>query len=90
MVDFTILDKSLKTSWVKGFCEADGIKWCSVFSSVTAQYGDRFIFECNFHTRDLNLTSRVPSFYSDILTVWQELHSKNPSTTMEYLRETVS
>lgn len=26
-------------------------------------------------TRDLNLTSRVPTFYRDILTVWQELHS---------------
>ena len=75
MVDFTILDKSLKAAWVKRFCEADGSKWCSVFSSVIAQYGGRFIFECNFDIRDLNLASRVPSFYRDILTVWQELHS---------------
>ena len=89
MVDFTILDKSLKDAWVKRFCEADGSKWCSVFSSVIAQYGGRFIFECNFDIRDLNLTSRVPSFYRDILTVWQELHSKNPSTTMEYPHETI-
>ena len=62
MVDFTILDKSLKAAWVKRVCEADGSKWCSVFSSVTAQYGGRFIFECNFDTRDLTFTSRVPSF----------------------------
>ena len=89
MVDFTILDKSLKAAWVKRFCEADGSKRCSVFSSVIAQYGGRFIFECNFDIRDLNLASRVPSFYRDILTVWQELHSKNPSTTMEYLHETI-
>ena len=25
MVDFTILDKSLKAAWVKRLCEADGI-----------------------------------------------------------------
>ena len=90
MVDFTILDKALKAAWVKRLCEADGSKWSSVFSSVTAQYGGRFIFECNFDTRDLNLTSCVPSIYGDILTVWQELYySKNPSTTMEYLNETI-
>ena len=60
MVDFSIVDKSLKAAWVKRFYEADGSKWCSVLASVTAQYGGRFIFECNFDTCDLNLTSRVP------------------------------
>ena len=60
MVDFSIVDKSLKAAWVKHFYEADGSKWCSVLASVTAQYGGRFIFECNFDTCDLNLTSRVP------------------------------
>ena len=89
MVDFSIVDKSLKTAWVKRFYEADGSKWCSVFASVTAQYGGRFIFECNNDTRDLNLTSCVPSVYRDILAAWQEFHSKNPSTTMEYLHETI-
>ena len=72
MVDFTILDKSLKAAWVKRFYEADGSKWCSALSSALAQYEGRFIFECNFDTRDINLTSHVPSFYRDIQTVWQE------------------
>ena len=48
----------------------------------TAQYS-------NFDTSDFNLTSHVPSFYRDIRTVWQELHSMNPSTTMEYQHETI-
>ena len=47
MVDFTMLDKSLKAAWVKRLCEAAGSGWCSVFSSVTSQYGGRFIFDCN-------------------------------------------
>ena len=41
MVDFSIVDKSLKAAWVKRFYEADGSKWCSVLASVTAQYGGR-------------------------------------------------
>ena len=61
MVDFTILDKSLKATWVKHLQETDGSKWCSVFSSVISQYGGRFIFECNFDTQDFNLTTHVGS-----------------------------
>ena len=89
MVDFSIVDKSPKAAWVKRFYEAEGSKWCSVFASVTAQYWGRFIFEFYYDTRDLNLTSCVPSFYRDVLAAWQELHSQNPSTTMEYLHETI-
>ena len=62
MVDFTILDKSLKAAWVKRLHEADCSKWCSLFSSVISQYGGRFIFECNFDTHDLNLTTQVSRF----------------------------
>ena len=51
IVDFTILDKSLKAAWVKRLQEADGSNWCSAFSSVISQYGGRFIFECIFDTR---------------------------------------
>ena len=67
MVDFTILLKSLKATWVKRFCKADGSKLCSVFSSIIAQYGGQFIFECNFDTRDLNLASRAPSHYLGLI-----------------------
>ena len=63
---------------------------CLLLSFINlTQYGSRFIFECNFDARDLNLTSHVPSFYRNILTVWQELRSKNPSTIMEYKTETI-
>ena len=40
-------------------------------------------------THDLNLTTHVPRFYRDILTVWRELHAKNLSTIMEYQHETI-
>ena len=57
MVDFNILEKSLKAAWVKSLHETHGSKWCSVFSSVISQYGGPFIFECNFDTHDLSLTT---------------------------------
>ena len=74
MVDFTMAVKSLKAPWVKRLYEADGSKWCSLFSSAISQYGGRVIFDCNFDIRDLTLVPHVPKFYRDILTVWQELH----------------
>ena len=72
MVDFTILLKSLKAAWVKRFCKADGSKLCSVFSSIIAQYGGQFIFECNFDTRDLKFgltCTKLLQRYTDCLTV---------------------
>ena len=79
MVDFTMMDKSLKAVWVKRLYEAGDSKWCSLFSSATSQYGGWFLLECNFKALDLNFASYVPSFYIEILTVWQEPHSKDPS-----------
>ena len=62
MVDFNMVAKSLKAAWVKRLCVGDSSKWCSLFSSVTFQYGGRSIFDCNFDTRDLNFASHVPKF----------------------------
>ena len=45
MVDFNKVVKSLKAAWVKRLCGGDGSKWCSLFSSVTFQYGGRAIFD---------------------------------------------
>ena len=49
----------------------------------------RFLLECNFNAPDLNFASYVPSFYKEILTVWQELHSKDPSSAKEYENEII-
>ena len=67
MVDFTMMDKSLKAAWVKRLYEAGDSKWCSLFSSATSQCGGSFLLECNFNALDLNFASYVPSFYKEIL-----------------------
>ena len=83
MVNFTILDRSLKAALVTHtFMKLTVVSNAPSSPLFTAQYS-------NFDTSDFNLTSHVPSFYRDIQTVWQELHSMNPSTTMEYQHETI-
>jgi len=48
-----------------------------------------FLLECNFNALDLNFALYLPSFYKEILTVWQELHSKDPSSAKEYENEII-
>ena len=67
MVDFVLMDKSLKAAWAKRLCEAGDSKWCAAFSLATTHLGGTFLFECNFDIHDLNLSSELPSFYKEIL-----------------------
>ena len=90
MIDFKMIDKALKAAWVKRLYDATpNSKWCSLFSSEMSRYGGPFLFECNFNAQDLNIAAHVPSFYKDVLNAWQELHSKNPSHTIEYMNEII-
>ena len=90
MIDFKMIDKALKAAWVKCLYDATlDSKWCSLFSSKMSHYGGPFLFECNFNAQDLNIAAHIPSFYKDVLNAWQELHSKNPSHTIEYMNEII-
>ncbi|KAL9987009.1 hypothetical protein ACROYT_G001243 [Oculina patagonica] len=89
MVDFVMMDKSLKAAWAKRLCEAGDSKWCAAFSLATTHLGGTFLFECNFDIHDLNLPSELPSFYKEILSAWQEIHSTDPSSADEYRNEII-
>ena len=90
MIDFKMIDKAVKAAWVKRLYDAtSNSKWCSLFSSEMSRYGGPFLFECNFNAQDLNIAAHVPSFYKDVLNAWQELRSKNPSHTIEYMNEII-
>ena len=89
MVDFVMMDKSLKAAWAKRLCEAGDSKWCAAFSLATTHLGGTFLFECNFDIHDLNLSSELPSFYKEILSAWQEIQSTDPSSADEYGNEII-
>ena len=89
MVDFVMMNKSLKAAWAKRLCEAGDSKWCAAFSLATTHLGGTFLFECNFDIHDLNLSSELPSFYKEILSAWQEIHSTDPSSADEYGNEII-
>ena len=89
MVDFVLMEKSLKAAWVKRLCQAGDSKWCAAFFSFTAHLGGTFLFECNFDIHDLNLSLKFPLFYKEILSAWQEIHSTEPSSADEYESEII-
>ena len=90
LIDFKMIDKALKAAWVKRLYDATpDSRWCSLFSFEMSRYGGPFLFECNFNAQDLNNVAHVPSFYKDVLHAWQELHSKNPSHTIEYMNKII-
>ena len=67
MVDFVLMEKSLKAAWVKRLCQAGDSKWCAAFFSFTAHLGGTFLFECNFDIHDLNLSLKFPLIHTDTL-----------------------
>ena len=89
MVDFVLMEKSLKAAWVKRLCQAGDSKWCAAFFSFTAHLGGTFLFECNFDIHDLNLSLKFALFYKEILSAWQEIHSTEPSSADEYENEII-
>ena len=89
MVDFVLMEKSLKAAWVKRLCQAGDSKWCAALFSFTAHLGGTFLFECNFDIHDLNLSLKFPLFYKEIFSAWQEIHSTEPSSADEYENEII-
>ena len=89
MVDFVLMEKSLKAAWVKRLCQAGDSKWCAAFFSFTAHLGGTFLFECNFDIHDLNLSLKFPLFYKEIFSAWQEIHSTESSSADEYENEII-
>ena len=90
MVGFTIMDKPLKQPGSNAFMKLTVVNRAP--SSPLLQLNTGVPLSSNViltHRHDLNLTSHVSSIYRDILTVWHQLHSKNPSTAMEYKHETI-
>ena len=48
------------------------------------------MYDCNFHTRArVKFGFTCAKVYRNLFTVWQELHSKNPSIVKDYQHEAI-
>ena len=94
MINFVHVEKSLKAAWVNRYCSSENSDWCSSENSdwcafldfKLEEFGGPFSFQCNYDLKSLGLAD-FPPFYRNILSVWQELHSKTPHNIKEMKEE---
>ena len=86
MVNFAGVVKSLNIAWVNRYCKATDSHWCAFLDSMLSKVGGAFLFQCNYELKLLDLKN-LPSFYKNVLAVWQELNSKEPIDVKEIQHE---
>ena len=86
MINFVHVEKSLKAAWVNHYCSSDNSDWCAFLDFKLEEFGGPFLFQCNYDLKLLGLAD-LPPFYRNILSVWQELHSKTPHNIKEMKEE---
>jgi len=83
MIDFTLMNKALKSIWIKRFHQSENSTWTVIpTDEATLHLGDlTFLATCNCYSNDLNIKG-VPLFY------WFELKD-GQSNTMPRTKKTI-
>ena len=72
MIDFEIMERSLKIAWIKRFIENSDAAWKAIPNHAVSQLGGLdFLIKCDYDLKLLNL-DQLPEFYRTILCYWQE------------------
>ena len=82
MIDFTLMNKALKSIWIKRFHLNENSAWTVILNEATEHLGGlRFFSNCN--SKDLNIKG-LPLFYERVLQYWFEFkdvqNDKRPCT----------
>ena len=89
MVDFNMVEKSLKASLVKRLASNSNSNWKATFLEATKSIGGSLVFYCNYDVKKL---PKLPlsQFYKDVLNIWQEIHSHDePKNAQEIKKELI-
>jgi len=90
MIDFTLFDKALKICWVKRLCsEGDQAQKLIPCARLLSGVGGTLLFQCNYDIKYLNLSAKLPIFYKDVISHWQELNNVVPTTKKDVLDQIV-
>ena len=79
MPDFKIINKSLKTGWVKRFLNTQTQSWKKIPFDLLYHVGGPLLFESNFSIKMLPELSFLPLFYRDVLNAWEEIIMHSPT-----------
>ena len=87
MLDFDIINKSLKAAWAKRLSAPEGAMWKSLPFEYLRDVGGEFIFYCNFSLKTLPHLSGLPLFYKYVLNAWQRIVDHTPLNKNEVENE---
>ena len=72
MIDFEIMERSLKIAWIKRITESSNASWKIIPNQALSHYGGLdFLIECDYDPKLLNLEN-LPEFYHAILNHWHD------------------
>ena len=84
MIDFTLMNKALKSIWIKQFHLNENLAWTVIPNEATLHLGGlTFLSTCNCNSKDVNI-KELPLFYERMLQYWFEFkdvqNDKTPCT----------
>ena len=84
MIDFTLMNKALKSIWIKRLHLSENSSWTVIPNEATLHLGGlTFLSTCNCNSKDLNI-KELPLFYERMLQYWFEFknvqNNKMPCT----------
>ena len=84
MIDFTLMNKALKSIWIKRLHLSENSAWTVIPNEATLHLGGlTFLSTCNCNSKDLNI-KELPLFYERMLQYWFEFknvqNNKMPCT----------
>ena len=71
MIDFKIMERSLKIAWIKRIIQNGIAPWKTIPNHVLSHFGGLDLLDnCDYDLKTLNLDN-LPEFYRTVLSYWQ-------------------
>ena len=87
MIDFTLMNKALKSIWIKRFHLSENSAWTVIPNEATSHLGGlTFLSICNCNSKDLNIKELL-LVYERMLQYWFEFKDLK-SNKMSYTKKT--
>ena len=67
VIDFSMIEKALKITWVKHLCSDNNRPWNYISLSLLSSVGRKFLVSCNYDVKSLCLRDHLPIFYRKII-----------------------
>ena len=87
MIDFTLMNKALKSIWIKRFHLSENSAWTVIPNEATSHLLT-FLLTCNCNSMDLNI-KELPLYYERMLQYWFEFKDLQSDKTLYTKKTTI-